>query len=29
VAAQAQRMVEEGLEPQTRRRYAVWGDLAR
>jgi ubiquinone/menaquinone biosynthesis C-methylase UbiE len=29
VAAQAQRMVEEGLEPQTRRRYAAWGDLAR
>jgi ubiquinone/menaquinone biosynthesis C-methylase UbiE len=29
VAAQAQRMVEEGLERQIRRRYAVWGDVAR
>jgi ubiquinone/menaquinone biosynthesis C-methylase UbiE len=28
VAAQAQRMAEEGLEPQTRRRYVVWGDKA-
>ena len=29
VAAQAQRMVDEGREPQTRRRYVVWGDVAR
>ncbi len=29
VAAQAQRMVEEGREPRTRRRYVVWGDVAR
>jgi hypothetical protein len=29
VAAQAQRMVEEGLERRTHRRYAVWGDIAR
>lgn len=29
VAAQAQRMVEEGLEPRTHRRYVVWGDVAR
>jgi ubiquinone/menaquinone biosynthesis C-methylase UbiE len=27
VAAQAQRMVEEGRERRTRRRYVVWGDL--
>lgn len=27
VAAQAQRMVEEGLAPRTRQRYIVWGDL--
>ena len=26
VAAQAQRMVEEGREPVTRQRYVVWGD---
>jgi ubiquinone/menaquinone biosynthesis C-methylase UbiE len=26
VAAQAQRMVDEGREPVTRQRYAVWGD---
>ena len=26
VEAQAQRMVEEGRERQTRRRYVVWGD---
>lgn len=29
VAAQAQRMVEEGLERRTRRRYVAWGDVAR
>jgi len=29
VEAQAQRMVEEGRERQVRRRYAVWGDVAR
>ena len=29
IAAQAQRMVEEGRERRTRRRYAVWGDVAR
>jgi ubiquinone/menaquinone biosynthesis C-methylase UbiE len=29
VAAQAQRMVEEGREPTTRERYVVWGDVAR
>ena len=29
VAAQAQRMVEEGLERRTHRRYVVWGDLPR
>ena len=29
VAAQAQRMVEEGRERRTHRRYVVWGDLAR
>ena len=29
VAAQAQRMVEEGREQRTHRRYVVWGDLAR
>ena len=28
VAAQEQRMVEEGRERQTRRRYVVWGDTA-
>ena len=28
VAAQAQRMVDEGLERRTHRRYVVWGDLA-
>ena len=27
VEAQAQRMVEEGRERQTRKRYAVWGDV--
>ena len=27
VEAQAQRMVEEGGERQTRKRYAVWGDV--
>ena len=26
VAAQAQRMVDEGREPRTRRRYVVWGE---
>jgi hypothetical protein len=26
VAAQAQRMVDEGLERRTHRRYVVWGD---
>jgi ubiquinone/menaquinone biosynthesis C-methylase UbiE len=29
VAAQAQRMVDEGREPRTHRRYVVWGDVAR
>jgi len=29
VAAQAQRMVDEGLERRTHRRYVVWGDVAR
>src|SRR5712671_590002 len=29
VAAQAQRMAEEGLEPRVRRRYIVWGDKPR
>lgn len=29
VAAQERRMVEEGLEPRTRRRHVVWGDVAR
>ena len=29
VAAQAQRMVEEGREPVTRQRYVVWGDVPR
>jgi ubiquinone/menaquinone biosynthesis C-methylase UbiE len=29
VAAQTQRMVEEGLERRTHRRYVVWGDVAR
>lgn len=29
VAAQEQRMVEEGQERRTRRRYVVWGDVAR
>jgi ubiquinone/menaquinone biosynthesis C-methylase UbiE len=29
VAAQEQRMVEEGRERRTRRRYVVWGDVAR
>jgi ubiquinone/menaquinone biosynthesis C-methylase UbiE len=29
VAAQAQRMVEEGREQRTHRRYVVWGDVAR
>jgi ubiquinone/menaquinone biosynthesis C-methylase UbiE len=29
VAAQERRMVEEGREARTRRRYAVWGDIAR
>jgi SAM-dependent methyltransferase len=28
VAAQTQRMVDEGLPPRTHRRYAVWGDVA-
>ncbi len=28
VAAQAQRMVDEGREPRTHRRYLVWGDVA-
>ena len=28
VAAQAQRMVDEGREPRTHRRYVVWGDVA-
>ena len=29
VAAQAQRMVEEGRESRPRRRYVVWGDVPR
>ena len=29
VAAQAQRMIDEGQAPRTRRRYVVWGDVAR
>jgi ubiquinone/menaquinone biosynthesis C-methylase UbiE len=29
VAAQEQRMVEDGREPRTHRRYAVWGDAPR
>ena len=29
VQAQAQRMVDEGLERRTHRRYVVWGDVAR
>ncbi len=29
VAAQEQRMVEEGREPRRRQRYVVWGDVAR
>jgi hypothetical protein len=29
VAAQEQRMIEEGRERITRRRYVVWGDVAR
>ena len=29
VAAQAQRMVDEGREGRTRQRYVVWGDVAR
>jgi ubiquinone/menaquinone biosynthesis C-methylase UbiE len=29
VAAQAQRMVDEGLERRTHRRYVAWGDVAR
>ncbi len=28
VAAQTQRMVDEGLEPRTHRRYVAWGDVA-
>ena len=28
VAAQAQRMVDEGLEPRTHRRYIAWGDVS-
>jgi len=28
VAAQTQRMVDEGREPRTHRRYVVWGDVA-
>jgi hypothetical protein len=28
VAAQAQRMADEGLERRTHRRYVVWGDVA-
>jgi len=27
VSAQEQRMIEEGLEPRMRRRYAAWGDV--
>jgi hypothetical protein len=29
VAAQEQRMIEDGQERRTRRRYAVWGDVPR
>jgi ubiquinone/menaquinone biosynthesis C-methylase UbiE len=29
VAAQAQRMIDEGLAPRTHHRYVVWGELAR
>jgi hypothetical protein len=29
VEAQAQRMVDEGRERRTHRRYVVWGDVAR
>ena len=29
VAAQEQRMVDEGRERRTRQRYVVWGDVAR
>jgi hypothetical protein len=29
VAAQAQRMADEGQERRTHRRYVVWGDLPR
>ena len=29
VAAQAQRMVDEGLEPRSHRRYVAWGDVTR
>jgi len=29
VEAQAQRMVEEGGQRQTRQRYVVWGDVPR
>jgi ubiquinone/menaquinone biosynthesis C-methylase UbiE len=29
IAAQAQRMVEEGMESRVRRRYVVWGDVPR
>lgn len=29
IAAQEQRMIEEGREPRRRRRYVVWGDVAR
>jgi ubiquinone/menaquinone biosynthesis C-methylase UbiE len=29
VAAQSQRMVDEGREPRTHRRYVVWGDIVR
>ena len=29
VAAQEQRLVEEGRERRTRRRYVVWGDVPR
>jgi hypothetical protein len=28
VAAQRARMIEEGLEPHTRQRYLVWGEVA-
>jgi ubiquinone/menaquinone biosynthesis C-methylase UbiE len=29
VAAQAQRMADEGMEPRARRRYVVWGEVPR